>query len=315
MKEIIIKGTQSFSGKEIPVIYGGFGENQKCICDKTIAQIHGMREPDIRRRIADSIARFKENIDFIDLKQRVHEAHTLINSINLNDININSKSCASDAQQLLQDLGYTQMQISKAEHIYILSERGYAKLIKIMDTDLAWEIHDALMDEYFRLREEKEATIEKLLLTPDFGIQVLTRLKEEREQRKQLELEKHSLQVKIEEDTPKVLFADSVSASKSLILIRDLAKLLKQNGLDTGEKRLYEWLRQNKYLISCKGMDYNMPTQKSMNLGLFEIKESITYVNAEDIKIRKTTKVTGKGQQYFIDKLIKPKKEIEFLVN
>lgn len=134
MQEVVkVSGNQSFMGKDIPVVLGGFGKDKKCVSDKTIAEIHGMRESDIRRRISDNIKRFKEKIDFIDLK-----------------------SCASDAQQLLIQLGYTQMQISKAEHIYLLSERGYAKLIKIMDSDLAWEIHDKLIDEYFLLREAKK---------------------------------------------------------------------------------------------------------------------------------------------------------------
>ncbi|MEY8356821.1 ORF6N domain-containing protein [Lachnospiraceae bacterium 54-53] len=146
MKDLIIKGTRKFSGIEIPVVLGGFGEDKKCLSDKTIAEIHNMREPDVRRRITDNIKRFKDGVDFIDLKSR-----------------------ASDAQQLLTDIGYTQMQISKAEHIYILSERGYARLIKIMDTDLAWEIHDKLMDEYFEMREERDKgiSINRTQLSPE----------------------------------------------------------------------------------------------------------------------------------------------------
>lgn len=130
MNDLIVNGKQNFMGKEIPVVFGGFGEGKKCICDKTIAEIHGMETYHVRELINRNIKRFKENIDIIDLKAIVQ-----------NDSNF------------VVDLGYTQMQISKAEHIYLLSERGYAKLIKIMDTDLAWEIHDKLIDEYFELRE------------------------------------------------------------------------------------------------------------------------------------------------------------------
>lgn len=111
-------------------------------------------------------------------------------------------------------------------------------------------------------------------------------------------------QKQLEAQKPKVLFADAVSASSTSILVGELAKLIKQNGVDTGQNRLFEWMRDNGYLISRYGSDYNMPTQKSMNLGLFEIKEtSITHSNGH-ISVSKTPKVTGKGQQYFINKLI-----------
>ena len=106
----------------------------------------------------------------------------------------------------------------------------------------------------------------------------------------------------IEENRPKAIFADAVAASKQSVLIGELAKILKQNGFNTGEKRLFEWLRINKYLISRRGSDYNMPTQKSMDLGLFEIKETAVTHSDGHVTINKTTKVTGKGQIYFINK-------------
>lgn len=133
MNEIKITGKQNFMGLDIPVALGGFGEGKKCVSDKTIAEIHGQPVTEIRRRISDNIKRFVEGTDLFDLKKVMGESHN----------------------NLLFELGYTQMQISKAEHVYILSERGYAKLIKIMDTDLAWEVHDKLIDEYFELRDEK----------------------------------------------------------------------------------------------------------------------------------------------------------------
>ena len=106
----------------------------------------------------------------------------------------------------------------------------------------------------------------------------------------------------IEEQKPKVIFADAVASSKDTILIRQLAKILNQNGIDMGEKRLYKWLRDNGYLIKQKGADYNTPTQRAMDLKLFEVKEtSVTHSNGSVI-ISKTTKVTGKGQIYFINK-------------
>ncbi|MEG3251430.1 phage antirepressor KilAC domain-containing protein [Streptococcus suis] len=114
----------------------------------------------------------------------------------------------------------------------------------------------------------------------------------------------HQLEAQIEADKPKVLFADAVSASHSSILVGDLAKLISQNGFKIGANRLFAWLRENAYLIKRKGSDWNMPTQKSMELGLFEIKETtITHADGH-ISISKTVKVTGKGQQYFINKFL-----------
>lgn len=110
------------------------------------------------------------------------------------------------------------------------------------------------------------------------------------------------LENKVKEDKPKVLFADSVATSKTSILVGDLAKIIKQNGVDIGQKRLFTWLRENGFLIKRLGTDYNMPTQKSMELELFEIKETaVTHADGHTT-INKTPKVTGKGQIYFINK-------------
>lgn len=108
----------------------------------------------------------------------------------------------------------------------------------------------------------------------------------------------------IAELKPKALFADAVSASQTSILVGELAKLLKQNGVEMGANRLFVWLRENGYLIKRKGTDYNMPTQRSMELGLFEIKEH-SHINSNGVNVTtKTPKVTGKGQQYFINKFL-----------
>lgn len=108
----------------------------------------------------------------------------------------------------------------------------------------------------------------------------------------------------IERMRPKEIFADAVSASHTSILVGDMAKLLKQNGVNIGQKRLFEWLRENGYLIKRKGSDWNMPTQKSMEMGLFDIKESTVNNPDGSVRINRTTKVTGKGQQYFINKFL-----------
>ena len=112
------------------------------------------------------------------------------------------------------------------------------------------------------------------------------------------------LNAKIEADKPKVLFADAVSSSDTTILVGEMAKIPKQNGVDIGQKRFFEWLRQNGYLIKRKGSEWNMPTQRSMELGLFEIKES-THLDGNGCNITtKTPKITGKGQQYFIGEFL-----------
>ena len=148
------------------------------------------------------------------------------------------------------------------------------------------------------IRKHGMYATEELLDNPDVAIAVFTALKAEREKRKLLEAQ-------IEADKPKVIFAEAVDAAQTSILVGDLAKLLKQNGINTGQKRLFEWLRANGYLISRKGNDYNSPTQKSMELGLFEIKERTINNPDGSIRITKTPKVTGKGQVYFINKFLK----------
>lgn len=140
-------------------------------------------------------------------------------------------------------------------------------------------------------------TAERLLSDPDFVIRLFTEIKAEKEMRQQLEAEAAA-------NAPKVLFADSVEASKTSILVFDLAKLIRQNGVDIGGKRLFAWMRDNGYLVRRKGADYNMPTQKAMELGLFEVKETaITHADGH-ISVNRTPKVTGRGQVYFINKFL-----------
>lgn len=120
-------------------------------------------------------------------------------------------------------------------------------------------------------------------------------------------LQNENTQLKLENEQmkPKALFADAVSVSKTTILVSELAKILRQNGVNIGANRLFSWMRENGYLISRKGTDWNMPTQRSMELGLFNIKETTITHSDGHTTISKTTKVTGKGQQYFINKFLK----------
>lgn len=142
--------------------------------------------------------------------------------------------------------------------------------------------------------------IEEVLTDPDTIIKLATDLKAEREKRAALES-------RVEQDKPLVAFANSVSVAKTSILIGELAKLLKQNGVDMGQNRLFAWMRENGYLINRKGTDYNMPTQRSMEKELFEIKETTISHGDGHTSINKTPKVTGKGQIYFINLFLNEK--------
>lgn len=146
--------------------------------------------------------------------------------------------------------------------------------------------------------------IEEVLMNPDTLIKLATELKKEREGRMLAEQ-------KIQQDRPKVVFADAVSASDTPILIGELAKILKQNGIEIGQNRLFAWLRSKGYLISRNGTDYNAPTQKSMELGLFKIKERTRVSSDGSVKITKTSMVTGKGQQYFVNKFLGEKSSVK----
>lgn len=139
--------------------------------------------------------------------------------------------------------------------------------------------------------------LEAAILNPDYLLKVATALKEETDKRKALES-------KVQADAPKVLFADSVAASTSTILIGELAKILRQNGVDMGEKRLFQWMRENGYLVKRNGSDQNMPTQMSMELGILKVKETVVCHSDGHTSISKTPKVTGKGQTYFLNKFL-----------
>lgn len=140
-------------------------------------------------------------------------------------------------------------------------------------------------------------TIDKILDDPDYGIRLLQNLKEERERRKALEVQNAVM-------IPKGVFADAVTTSDSCILIGDLAKLLRQNGVEIGQKRLFEYLRNHGFLIKRRGADWNSPTQRAMEMGLFEIKETAITHSDGHVTISKTTKVTGKGQIYFVNRFL-----------
>lgn len=146
--DLVVKGKMDFMGIDIPVVSGGFGEDKMCVSDKTIAEIHGTTTSEIRKAINRNVKRFKDGIDYIDLKI--------------------VRNLVTD--NLLEQLSYSKMQIGKAEHIYILSERGYAKLIKIMDDDTSWDVHDKLVDNYFNMKEKLKTMTPQL--TPKEKLQL-----------------------------------------------------------------------------------------------------------------------------------------------
>lgn len=179
----------------------------------------------------------------------------------------------------------------------VINESGLYSLILSSKLPKAKEFKHWVTSEVLpSIRKHGAYAVDELLNDPEFAIKTFTALKEERERSKRLSEQ-------IEADKPKVIFADSVSAAKSSILIGDLAKLLKQNGVNIGQNRLFEWLRQNGYLIK-DGTSKNMPTQRAADMKLFEVK--VRTVNNPDGSIRetKTTVVTGKGQVYFVNKFL-----------
>ena len=199
----------------------------------------------------------------------------------------------------VEDKGVTKMMTPGGkQNVTIINESGLYSLImssklpqaKAFKRWVTSEILPAIRKHGAYLTDN---ALEEALTSPDFLIRLATQLKEEKEAR--LEAEK-----KIEEQKPKVIFADAVSASKTSILIGDLAKLIRQNGVEVGQKRLFEWLRQNGWLMKS-GNSKNMPTQRGMEMKLFEVKEG-SYVDSNGVNVvTKTTKVTGKGQQYFVN--------------
>lgn len=179
-----------------------------------------------------------------------------------------------------------------------LTESGVYKLVFKSRKPNAEKFTDWIADEVLpSIRKHGMYAVDELLNDPDLAIKAFTALKEEKKRNKGLQTDNDRMR-------PKEIFADAVAASHTSILIGDLAKLLKQNGVDIGQKRLFAWMRENGYLIKRRGSDWNMPTQRSMEMGLFEVKESTVNNPDGSVSINKTTKVTGKGQQYFINKFL-----------
>lgn len=164
-----------------------------------------------------------------------------------------------------------------------------------MSVEMAKEISMLQRNERGKQARQYFIQLEKAWNTPE---QVMARALKLADQKIRL------LERTVQDQQPKVLFANAVETAKTSILVGEMAKILKQNGVDTGQNRFFEWLRENGYLIKRKGTDYNMPTQYSMERELFEIKETARVHSDGHTSVDKTTKVTGKGQAYFVNQLL-----------
>lgn len=211
----------------------------------------------------------------------------------------------NSVRQYLSEIGFSQ-EVAKDSFIpenvfYRLAMKAKNEAAEHFQAKIADEVIPSIRKHGAYMTPDK---LEEVLLKPDTLIQLAQNLKAEQEKRRALE-------VKMEEQKPKVLFAESVEAAKTSILIGELAKLLKQNGINIGQNRLFEWLRNNGYLIKRQGSDYNMPTQRAMEMGLFEIKETTITHSDGHIHVSKTPKVTGKGQVYFVNLFVSGRAKID----
>lgn len=223
-----------------------------------------------------------------DFENPLFLAKDVANWIEHSDISTMMRT-VDDNEKLLQTLFVS----GQNREMWFLTEDGLYEVLMQSRKPIAKEFKREVKQILKSVRKHGLYATEELLNNPDFMIAAMKALKEEKEARKALEAENEKLQ-------PLALFAKSVSASDTSILIGDLAKLLKQNGYDTGQKRLFEELRQRGFLMKS-GSSKNLPTQKSMELGLFEVKESTINNPDGSIRVTKTTKVTGKGQVYFVN--------------
>ncbi|HBF3473408.1 TPA: phage antirepressor KilAC domain-containing protein [Clostridioides difficile] len=250
-------------------------KGERVVTFKEIDLIHERVEGTAKRNFTENKKYFIENVDYFEVSTKI------IPSLEL--------------------YGFSKF----APNGILITESGYLMLVKSLTDDLAWTVQRELVNNYFRVKEQQP----KL---PTTYKEALQQLLIEVEEKEQLQLENQEKDKVIQLQQPKVLFADLVASSDNSILVGELAKLLRQNGIDTGQNRLFDWLRNNGYLIKRKGEDYNTPTQKSVDLGVIETKEGTRVHPDGHTSITKTPKITGKGQIYFINKF-KSSKQLSML--
>lgn len=272
MNELKNNGTQIFMGIEIPIIEGGFGENQKVILAKTVAEIHGVRLNDIQDLINQNLDEFEFGVDILDL------------------CDDNFKTDA---------VGLRFITSNRQKNCFLLSEQGYMLLVGYMKTTKAKEIRKKLRREYFAMREvinsdeNKKANL--LLMIYNGGQDGVLASKEL--VKMEVESATTPLLVKIEEDKPYTEFAKHVTESSDTVDVGEFAKVVKKENIKIGRNRLFEWLRNKGYL-----MLNNNPYQKYIESGYFKVVE-VTKNTAYGTSIYTKTLITGKGQVYLVEKL------------
>ncbi|HBF0730846.1 TPA: phage antirepressor KilAC domain-containing protein [Clostridioides difficile] len=192
---------------------------------------------------------------------------------------------------------------------YLLTKKGCDMVANKMTGEKGIIFTAIYVTKFEEMEQELKEQQPKL---PTTYKEALQQLLIEVEEKEQLQLENQEKDKVIQLQQPKVLFADAVSASNNSILVGELAKLIKQNGVDIGQNRLFAWMRENGYLIKRKGEDYNIPTQKSMNLRIMEVKKRVINNPDGSTKVTRTVKITGKGQVYFVNKF-KSSKQLSML--
>lgn len=257
MKELVIRGTQRIEGKEVRVIEGGFGEGQKCMLASDIALQHEVGTPDINKLINRNYERFTIN-DLLDLK-----------------------NCQSSNDQQLFSMGFTKMQISKAKNIYLLSERGYTKLVAMMsnDNEKKWEVMDKLVDDYFRMREALKPQL------PQDYLSALKALVESEEEKQRISLEK----AKIEEEKNRLIHQGKLYTT---------TEIAKELGFKSA-KAFNEFLKEKK--IQYKVNDTWVLASRFSELGYTEIKQT----ELDTGKIIYNRKWTGIGRDWLINEVMK----------
>ncbi|WP_131044544.1 phage antirepressor KilAC domain-containing protein [Clostridioides difficile] len=192
---------------------------------------------------------------------------------------------------------------------YLLTKKGCDMVANKMTGEKGIIFTAIYVTKFEEMEQELKEQQPKL---PTTYKEALQQLLIEVEEKEQLQLENQEKDKVIQLQQPKVLFADAVSTSNNSILVGELAKLIKQNGVDIGQNRLFAWMRENGYLIKRKGEDYNIPTQKSMNLRIMEVKKRVINNPDGSTKVTRTVKITGKGQVYFVNKF-KSSKQLSML--
>lgn len=257
MNNLVIRGTQTIEGKEVRIIEGGFGEGQKCMLASDIALQHEVSTPDINKLINRNYERFTIN-DLLDLK-----------------------NCQSSNDQQLLSMGFTKMQISKAKNIFLLSERGYTKLVAMMsnDNEKKWEVMDKIVDDYFRMREALKPQL------PQDYLSALKALVESEEEKQRLSLEK----AKIEEEKNRLIHQGKLYTT---------TEIAKELGFKSA-KAFNEFLKEKK--IQYKVNNTWVLASRFSELGYTEIKQT----ELDTGKIIYNRKWTGIGRDWLINEVMK----------